>query len=296
MASSSSADVSRFNHTLSTLTNQELISAMNSDHEENTESLLFFGNEKGRARRTLKRVYQRHVNEVNLLVVLLRMCRRTSARIELQKRAALLNLPLSKYIANHCNGIVHAPFLVPENHNEISYEELLEPIHPPSHSPIHTNESNKVPSPPPSFLDKIPTPSPDARTTRTYSSYGMEGSPDCNPNDNFSTFMSTFKNYSRDYNELVQCLDKMTSRGQCTDRSRRVALQKFNEDPEWKALLVQEGGRPIEKLITNLNCHLNNKRAGRGGKRSKRGTKREGTWPSMKKSQKHKARRNRNQK
>lgn len=41
---------------------------------EQTESIIYLENEKLRARRTLKRVYQKTKNEVHLLVVLLRMC------------------------------------------------------------------------------------------------------------------------------------------------------------------------------------------------------------------------------
>lgn len=62
----------------------------------------------------------------------------------------------------------------------------------------------------------------------------------------------------------------MKDKRKCKEGSHRVALQKFQGDQERKDLLVQEGGRPIEKLLTELDCHLSNERTSLGRTRSKR--------------------------
>lgn len=80
--------LSIFDRPMSALTNHVLIFALESTELEHTEPLLFFGNQKGRARRTLKRLYENSTKEVHLLLVIFRMCRRTSAKIELQNRAS----------------------------------------------------------------------------------------------------------------------------------------------------------------------------------------------------------------
>lgn len=66
---------------VSLLTNKEHIYALVATELEHTKSIIYFGNEKGRAKRTLKTVYQNTTEGVHLLVVLLRVCRRTAARM-----------------------------------------------------------------------------------------------------------------------------------------------------------------------------------------------------------------------
>lgn len=90
---------------LSLLTNREFISAIHSSKSENTEWLLFFGDEKVPARKTLKAVYQKSTKEVHLLLVLLRFYRRTAARIDFTNNSSLLNLSLHQYIDKHTDNM-----------------------------------------------------------------------------------------------------------------------------------------------------------------------------------------------
>ncbi len=96
-----------FNLDIPNMTNKQLTNIIDSNDKEHTEELLFFGNQKGMARRRMKRVYKKNRTEVHLLVVLCRMARRTQAGLELIHRASAHNLSVFKYLESYGNDEVH---------------------------------------------------------------------------------------------------------------------------------------------------------------------------------------------
>ena len=215
-----------------------------------------------------------------ILVVLIRMCRRTAARIELTNRAALRNIPLSEYITQHSDKIVHEA-----RKYDISYEDLLQPILPPSTSYSSPLINSYASSPSPTVPE---SPLPSSNTSSTSGAIPRTSRSDLD--DDFNGWMTTNQNYCRDYKELLRCLDAMSLTGHCKDRSRRIALQNFRDDPSWKSLIMDGGSANIEKAIIELDNTLDNKRGCRGGKRSKKGREREGVRSAKNKSQKRNAR------
>lgn len=83
--------------------------------------MLFFGNEKGRARHFLKLNYDVNSSEVSLLLVLMRMTKRTECKLEITHRARYLGISTTQII-NHEKKNSFFPIV---EHN-FSYEDMLD--------------------------------------------------------------------------------------------------------------------------------------------------------------------------
>lgn len=75
--------------------------------------------------------------------------------------------------------------------------------------------------------------------------------------------------YSRDYQEIVNCLEAMSRTGNCKELSRRNALKSFRDDTPWKSLLIDDRTTNIGKESLGLVNTLDNRRGCRGGNCSK---------------------------
>lgn len=77
-----------------------------------------------------------------------------TALVALKNRAAVHKFPISKFLHQYTDDTVHGEYII-----ELSFDQLLEPIHQPYNSTIRNIGSpiENTPSPPPSIIDKYPS-------------------------------------------------------------------------------------------------------------------------------------------
>lgn len=192
------------------------------------------------------------------------MCRRTSARIELKNSTSTWHMSIYKFIIQHNDDNIFSGKM-----QNISYVYIIHPISRPYPSPYGT------PVPYYTYPHCSNHAIPLSKNSHDYNyDPGTKSAivvpvHDKNHFVDLNTWIPTYENHIRDYNELIPCLKTIFQTKQYTELTRRIAIQYFKEGDSWKQLITGNRRDKIEKVVSIMDKNLDGKHWCSGGKSSK---------------------------